>query len=246
MQQPVFNLTKLIDIDLPGLVTSLEVQRADTLVAITKADGSVSLFDRISNQIIESDPTTEKIKHPLQSAFTFSPEEKSPECCLSPNVCFVAKRENDDTVALRRLEKNLIAPEDRALASLSSLCSSSGFLNIVNEDILDRLWGLHETQSATVIMDEITKAININFEFLGDDAQPRTSQLITSTALIKSLSVMENLDSQSPSRSIPSKVASVMLEMRAFCATLHMLMTTPQEQVAAPGIMSSFLLVVNY
>lgn len=217
-------------------------QRADTMLMLVKSDASANLFDRISHSILECDISTDTIRHPLQAAYIFPAEDNSPETCLSSNGCILAKRETNDTITLKRMDKVFSSVDDRALASLTILAATSSFFNTNNEDVLDRLWSLAETTPPTPILLDIFRSLAANFDFAADDSQHRINMFLLNTLVTKSLSLLETL----PPRSIPTKVATTMLEIRAMCTNLQLALSTPPEQMAALDLAASLQGVVSW
>lgn len=231
-------LTKLTDIDLLGHVMSAVPYQADAVVFLLKADGSCDVYDRNTNQIIDRDVSSDTIRGPLNTAYSFSLDDSYPECCLSPNACMVVRRESDDQVTLRRMEQIPTAADDRALAGLSMLSSSSCFLNVNNEDVLDRLMDLRESQNVSNVLLECFRSMPANFDFVADDSQQKVTAFLINHLVSKALSLVENLEAPKTPRGIPSKVASVMLELRCMCTTLQFAMGTHPGQSNTVGALS--------
>ena len=201
------------------------------LVLLTN-DAACRIFDRVSNQLLQCDLTTNKLRHPLQAAFSFPTEESADylDCSFSPNGCLIAKCEKSSNILLRSMEKVLREPDMRTVVGLTLMSATSCLLNINNEDALARSWQLTETQTPQDLLIELFTAINVNFEFVSDESQQqRVQSFLLNPILTKALSMLESLDVPKDGRqSIPSKTASTLLEIRALCMTIQFnISTTP-------------------
>ncbi|KAL9056877.1 MAG: hypothetical protein Q9162_002648 [Coniocarpon cinnabarinum] len=216
--RPVINLPIEVDMEIPGVVVSTSPQRADTMLVLLANDGSCRIFDRASNQLLKCDPVAKKMRHPLEAAFAFLPEENTDflDCAFSPSGCAIVRCEKDKDMKLKSMEKMLSEPDLRTVAGLSMMSASTCFMNVSNEDVLSHSWQLLEHQSSQELLIEFFKAINANLEYVSEESQSRMSSFLISPIMTKALSMLESMDlSRSRRRSIASKTALVLLELRS-------------------------------
>ncbi|KAL9082369.1 MAG: hypothetical protein Q9159_006472 [Coniocarpon cinnabarinum] len=188
------------------------------MLVLLANDGSCRIFDRASNQLLKCDPVAKKMRHPLEAAFAFLPEENTDflDCAFSPSGCAIVRCEKDKDMKLKSMEKMLSEPDLRTVAGLSMMSASTCFMNVSNEDVLSHSWQLLEHQSSQELLIEFFKAINANLEYVSEESQSRMSSFLISPIMTKALSMLESMDlSRSRRRSIASKTALVLLELRS-------------------------------
>ena len=232
-------ITQEAELEIPGLVVATNPQRADTMLVILTHDGACRILDRSSNQLLECDTSTTAFKHPLQAAFSFPAEDEADffDCTFSPSGCAIAKCEKDRAVNVRQMTQVLQEPDLRTVAALSMMSATSMFLNLNNEDALMRSWQLLDTFSPQEVLSEVFKAVLANFEFVSEESQQRLTGFLLNPIFTKALSILEVLEVPSNGRrSIPSKLASVMLELRWLGMGLQLLMNDRSEPSPQLGI----------
>ena len=238
--QSIISLSDFTDLDISGSILNVEPHQADTLVALLKADGSSELFDRSICKIMEVDVTSDIIRHPLNAAYSFPSEDKlATDACLSPNGCMIARQDIDGQVMLQRMERLVHASDDRALAGLTMLLANSTMLNIANDDLLDHQLDLRGVYAPIDILVEYFKTIPVNFDFIAGEPQAKVNSFVMNPNITKSLGVVEAVLSDKSPRSVPSKVASTVLELRSIIASVYMCLGILSDQSATEGMYAS-------
>ena len=212
----------------------LSLQRSNTMFAIGFCDGSVSFWDRYGMQRTAMQPEWNRVWSWTQAGLEFMPGDLCVDLDLSPNSCMAITEGLDGDVSLRMLQFQGANPDafDNRVphAALAGQClafaSSSGY-PYNTDDLVSVMGYMSPIHGQDKWLQGLYLSCNIPVNYTLEEKT--YFRLLGNMALWRCISIQQTLHDAQGVRTVPAKVASIMIASRGLCTVFHSAMTQPEE-----------------
>ncbi|KAB8339185.1 hypothetical protein FH972_022120 [Carpinus fangiana] len=219
-------LKRLPDVDLPGVVVSVDFSQAFGQLIFTRSDGEIEFRSCMTLELVEPNPSSAQIHSPREAGLFFPPNGTLIHSALSANHCMAATRgEEEEHVAVKLLAHSAPTTASSAettaqLASIILTFASSTVQNKANDDALANLQVFASAGKFSIasILREVFLSIDLNVDVLDEKKfasdTEHTSKFIFSPSLIRCLSLQQALHTHHGIPSPAAHVARIMINAR--------------------------------